>query len=200
MPTARQDKYDLLATVIDAIYDMNKKVIIETVNNGRYDDEPQIPSNKNNRWGPHSLNWARAQSIKIGNIYMKRIPVEKSRELEKKKNWQGIDYSCTYIVRTPKGEAEFTNNDADFKFVWYAALGRYDIENDRDDRFYEKMFKIMKTLYNSVKNPKLKEAAGSGTTPKNDKKSKYEAAIEQLRQLGIPPQQLAKYIQNKQND
>ena len=198
MSKAKQDKYGLLASVIDAIYDMNNKVVVETVNDGRYDDEPKIPSKMSKRWGPHSENWARAQSIKVGNISIKRIPVEKSRA---KLAGKGVlNYSCTYVVRTPDGEAEFTNSDLDFKQVWYAALGRYDIEHDGFDRFYERMFNVMKVMYKNVQNPKLKEAAGKGITTKNDKKSKYEAAIEQLKQLGIQPKNLAKYIQGRQND
>ena len=187
MPKAKQDKYDLLASVIDAIYDENKKVVIETVNDGRYDDEPKIPSKWLELWGAHSMTWARAQSIKVGNISMKRIPVKKS----------GLDYACTYIVRTPEGEAEFTNNDTDFKQVWYAALGRYEAEHKDKRRYYEVMWNVMKTLHTNVKhNPKLEEAAGKGIVRK-DTKSKYEAAIEQLKQMGVQPKRLAAYIEKK---
>ena len=46
------------------------------------------------------------------------------------------------------------------------------------------MFRIMSALYDNVKNPKLKEAAGKGVTRK-DKKTKFEKAQENLVSLGV---------------
>ena len=69
----------MLAEVIGAIYDENQKVTIETVHKGSsYDDEVTIPTDEGllNRWGPHSENWARAQSVKIGQISMRRYDAE----------------------------------------------------------------------------------------------------------------------------
>lgn len=202
MQKTKQDKYDLLVSVIDAIYDENKKVVVETVNNGSYDDEPAIPKagGKTKFLGPYSENASYAQSIKIGKILIQRIPVKKSRAREKKNNGQIFDYSCTYIVRTPNGEAEFLDTDRDFIQVWHAALRKYDISNGTARGANQNMSDIKSFLYRQVKhNPKLAEAAARDIQQK-DTKSKYESAIEKLKEMGIQPRRLAKYIQDKQND
>lgn len=188
MPAAKQDKYDILATAIDAIYDMNKKVIVETLNDGDYSSKPIMPTKagKNRFVGPYSENAWYAQSIKIGRVSVQRIPTKNN--------------GYKYMLRTPNGEAEFTNADKDFAQVWHAALRRYDIDNGMAKGANQNMFDVKEILYKQVKhNKKLADSAAQDLKYK-DKKSKYEAAIEQLKQMGVQPSRLAKYIQDKQND
>ena len=171
MPKAKEDKYDLLADVIEAICDGNNKIAVETLNSGRYSDSPRIPTmaGKIRFMGPYSENVSRAQSIKIGKISIVRIPVEKSRAIEKQKNNQSFDYSCTYIVRLPNGkEAEFLDTDSDFIQVWHAALRRYDIDNNVSKGPNQDISDVIDFLYRKVKhNSKLADAASMGWVPKN---------------------------------
>lgn len=184
-----QDKYDLLASVIDAIYDENKKVLVETTTLDanlakKYAwhvtdrANPQIPTRQGAyKPGAYSKNREHAESIKIGDISVRRMPLKPTPVQDGK---YVADNGWKYIVRTPQGEAEFSQNDKDFLLVWSSALSKYDMR--KDDKFA--MSRIMDVLYKNVKNSKLKEAAGKGIT-KEDKKSKFEKAKENLEALGI---------------
>ena len=106
----KKDKYDVLASVINALYDQNQEVKVETVNldvnkaknYAWYNTDlnnPQIPTKQGSYkiGGPYSPNHTHAQSIKIGKISMRGIP---------------LDNGYKYIVRTPEGEeAEFSARD-----------------------------------------------------------------------------------------
>lgn len=174
---AKMDKYDLLASVIDAIYDENKKVLVETTTldanrakryawNITDRSNPQIPTYQGAyKSGVFSKNHEHAESIKIGNISMRRLSAGNS--------WK-------YIVRTPDGEAEFSQNDDDFLLVWSGALAKYDMRESDTSA----MSRIMDVLYKRLKNEKLKDAAGKGIV-RDNKKTKFEKAKEQLKALGV---------------
>ena len=190
-----KDKYDLLASVIDAIYDENLDVKVETTtldaNKAKRHawhitdkENPQIPTRQGSyKMGAFSKNREYAESIKIGKISMRRIPLKATPTKDGK---YLVDNGWKYIVRTPEGEAEFYQNDDDFLWVWSSALSKSDFEvvNGKKGRPGDMFRKIMSPLYDHVKNPKLKEAAGKGVT-KDTKKSKFEKAKENLESLGI---------------
>lgn len=188
------DKYDLLASVIDALYDENQSVKVETTSldanaarRGSWHvtdkSNPQIPTRMGAyKYGTWSRNHERAESIKIGKILIRRIPLAPS---ETKDGKTLVENGWKYVVRGPQGEAEFSQNDDDFLLVWSGALSKYDLpEIDGKKGRPGDMFRIMSALYDNVKNPKLKEAAGKGVTRK-DKKTKFEKAQENLVSLGV---------------
>ena len=188
MPKVKQDKYDVLASVIDSIYDINKRVVVETIDAGMPGNESAIPTKagKTRLMGSYSENGWYAKSIKIGNVSMKYISVKKGSTQEYK-----------YIVRTPDGEAEFSTKDRDFLCVWHSALRRYDIDNGAAKGANQNMSDVKSYLYEHVRhNKKLANAAGKGITIK-DNKSKYETAIELLKHMGVQPKRLAAYIEKK---
>ena len=186
---AKQDKYDLLASVIDALYDENKKVLVETTtldanSAQRYAwnitdrSNPQIPTYQGSyKSGAFSKNHEHAESIKIGNISMRRIPLKPTPTKDGKYE---VDNGWKYIVRTPDGEAEFSQNDDDFLLVWSGALSKY----DKRESDTSAMSRIMDVLYKRLKNEKLKDAAGKGVV-RDNKKTKFEKAKEQLKALGV---------------
>lgn len=174
----KKDKYDLLASVIGAIYDKNEKVVVDTVSTsdptGREVGLPSRLSSKIYGDMGHSDVWWNARSVKIADISMRKIPLDKG--------------GSQYVLRTQDGEAYFSDTDTDFRGVWYAALNKYDSMD---------MSKIQQVLYKQVKNPKLKEAAGKGTTIV-DKKSVYVNATEKMKSLGVSEHpHLVRYIKDK---
>ena len=195
MPRTVKDKYDLLASVIDAIYDENQEVKVETTTLDANEakrhswhitdkDNPQIPTRQGSyKIGAFSKNHERAESIKIGKISMRRIPLAPTPTKDGK---YLIENGWKYIVRTPEGEAEFSQNDDDFIWVWSVALSKYDFDvvNGKKGRPGDMYRKVMSPLYDHVKNPKLKEAAGKGVT-KYDAKTKFEKAKENMKALGV---------------
>ena len=175
MENAKKDRYELLATVIDALYNKDQEVKVETTDLDankakKYAwnivDTPQIPTRQGSyKTGAWSKNHEHAQSIKIGKISMRRMQGGK------------------YILRTPEGEAEFSQNDKDFVLVWSAALTKSDFNPSTNPRDTDMYHDIMTSLYKHVKEPVLKDAAGKGLT--RDKKSKFDKAKENLKALGI---------------
>ncbi|MBO7642923.1 MAG: hypothetical protein J6S74_02195 [Alphaproteobacteria bacterium] len=209
MPKAKQDKYDVLAAVVDALYDENQIVSVETTNvDAKMAQDnmwgiteinnPQIATVQGKRkYGPYSINREHAQSIKIGKISIRRIGFEPTPTKDGK---YLIDNGWKYIVHMPDGRttAEFGQNDDDFLYVWNAALNKYDLGKGIKP---SDMSKIMSRLYNNIKNPKVKESAGKGVAPKNNK-TKYEKAIALLKEMDIQPKRLLAYIekQSKENN
>lgn len=191
---AKKDKYDLLVSVIDAIYDENQDILVETTtldakraSKGAWfitdKKNPQIPTKRGAlKTGMWSQNHEHAESIKIGKISMRRIPLA---PVPTKDGKYMLDGGYKYIVRTPQGEATFYPSDDDFLHVWSSALRKYDFEvvNGKKGR-YSDMSRLMHNLYTCVKNPKLKAAAGKGIT-KKDAKSKFDKAKENLESLGV---------------
>ena len=195
MANVKKDKYDVLAKVIDALYDENQEVKIETTTLDAKDarrhiwsimdkSNPQIPTKqgdiKNN--GLWSKNHEHAESIKIGKFSLRRIPLKATPTKDGK---YLVDNGWKYIVRTPDGEeAEFGQTDKDFIMVWSAALTKYDFPVVDRKAHSRGMYRLMCTLYENLKNPKLKMAAGKGVT-KKDEKTKFEKAKENLESLGV---------------
>ena len=207
---AKQDKYDLLASVINALYDENQEVKIETTTlnanaakRGTWiieeKDNPQMPTKHGDyKIGAWSKNREHAESIKIGKYSLRRIPLEPTPTKDGK---YAVENGWKYIVRGPEGEAEFSQNDDDFLMVWSGALAKYDLPtlNGKKGRPGD-MFRIMSAIYDNVKNPKVKEAAGKGVT-KKDNKTKFDKAKESLEALGIKAsdEQLKKRLATIQN-
>ena len=182
----KKDKYDVLASVINALYDQNQEVKVETVNldvnkaknYAWYNTDlnnPQIPTKQGSYkiGGPYSPNHTHAQSIKIGKISMRGIP---------------LDNGYKYIVRTPEGEeAEFSARDKYFERVWQAALMKYDmpVVNGEKGRPGDMETYVMSVLrWHLRDNPKLKAAADKGIIHK-DKKSAFEKAKEKAKAFGV---------------
>ena len=191
---AKKDKYDLLASVIDAIYDENQDILVETTtldakraSRGAWfitdKKNPQIPTKRGAlKTGMWSKNREHAESIKIGKISMRRIPLD---PVPTKDGKYMLDRGYEYIVRTPQGEATFYPSDDNFLYVWSSALRKYDFQvvNGKKGRPSD-MSSLMNDLYDYVKNPKLKAAAGKGIT-KKDAKSRFDKAKENLESLGV---------------
>lgn len=194
MANAKKDKYDVLVKVIDALYDENQEVKVETTildaNAARRrtwsitdKSNPQIPTKQGDvKYGFVSKNREHAESIKIGKISLRRIPLKPTPI---KGGKYAIDNGWKYIVRTPDGEeAEFSQNDKDFKLVWSAALTKYDFPVVDGKIRSREMWRFMSALYENLENPKLKTAAGKGVT-KKDGKTKFEKAKENLESIGV---------------
>jgi len=196
MTNVNKDKYDLLVSVINALYDENQEVKVETVNldaNKAKDyawyntdlNNPQIPTRQGSyKTGAYSPNRMHAQSIKIGKISMRRIPLAPTPTKDGKFL---IDNGYKYIVRTPEGdEAEFSGRDQDFERIWEAALAKYDmpVVNGVKGHPGDMDYYVKSVLKKHLKNPKLKEVAGKDTVHK-DKVSAFEKSRQQLKSLGV---------------
>ena len=179
MANVKKDKYDLLVSVIEALGDDNQKAEIETTNldadkakkyawNIVENNNPQIPTKQGSyKTGIASKNREHAQSIKIGKFSMRRMPDGK------------------YILRTPEGDAEFSQNDKDFVSVWSSVLSKADINYDpvRNAHEYDgKITDVLWGLEKQLKDVNLKKAIKRKFI---DKKSKFDKAKENLKSLGI---------------
>ena len=203
MPKTKEEKIQeekLLTFIVNAIYDLNKKMVIKTASDGY---ETKIPSGLIGVFGPDSEMLARVQSIKIGGISIKRVVKP------------GKNNSCEFVVRTQRREAIFTNNDTDFKRIWYAALGRYVAERNDKKHFNKVMTDVMNVIYKilryndnlavavdggktpKITKPKYKAVAMAGDIPQKSTKTKYEEAIKQLKAMGIQPKRFAAYIEKQ---
>ena len=194
MANAKKDKYDILAKVIEALFDDNQEVKVETTtldakharNRAWYitdKNNPQIPTRQGaEKLGVYSKNHEHAESIKIGKISLRRIPLEPTPIQGGK---YVVDNGYKYIVRMPDGEeAQFSQNDKDFRLVWGSALTKYDMPviNGQKGRPGEMYDRVMRVLHWNLKNPKLKLAAGQSATPL-DKRTKLEKARDNLKAL-----------------
>ena len=162
------DKYDVLASLIIALYDEAQTVRVETVEQTREDfcsllpkkDGPQIPTKSGNHLkGPFSWNMWKAESIKVGNISVRHT----------------ID--DTFIIRTLNHEAKFDGSDKDFKKVWQFAKARYDRREISDD--------MAEKFAASLENKKLRYVAASGVKHDKNPKNKLEKIIENMIALGV---------------
>jgi len=173
------DKNTLLALVVEALGDDNLKAEIETTNldankakkyawNVVENNNPQIPTNQGTyKTGIASKNREHAQSVKIGNFSMRKMPDGK------------------YILRTPERDVEFSQNDKDFILVWSAVLSKADINYDpvRNAHEYDrKITDILWGLEKQLKDVNLKKAIKREFI---NKKSKFDKAKENLKSLGI---------------
>lgn len=188
MANVKKDKYDVLAQVIDALYDENSEVKVETVY-GK-DENPAIPTRAGRyiKNGPNSLNRLHARSIKVGKISMRRIPLPPTPT---KNPRFMINNGCKYIVRTPEGEeAEFYQADKDFLLVWGCALSKYDMAGVLHKM---QLDRIKKTFRNYLINPKLREAAEKDIV-KKDGKSEFEKAKEKAKASGVSEEEFDKRL------
>ena len=138
MANKKLDKYDLLVDVIKAIYNDNEDAKIETTNlnanaarRGSWliEDTPQIPTKRGGiKTGTFSQNRLNAESVYIGETLIRRIHLEPV-PLKGKFSEFALDTGHKYVLRSPKGEAEFTQNDEDFILVWGAILSKADIHS-----------------------------------------------------------------------
>lgn len=163
---AKIDKYDILADVVDALRDENQDILVETLGDRRtgtgvwvMEDGPQIPLRSIDRKWAKENNIEHVRSVKIG----KDISMRETGNL-------------SYIVRTPRGEAKFSlRDDHDFTNIWRFVRRAYrDSDRAGDYKIYKKGFV----------NPKLASIAAAPMAEK-DKKSKFNAAKEQLAKMGI---------------
>lgn len=192
------DKYDVLADVVRALRDDTQEVLVETIGakksgNGwtvglGKEGKPQIPTKKDRFFvGGASGNRMFAESIKIGkDISIKRMH-RAPTHIKTDKNEYDVDNGWYYVVRTPKGEAQFESNDDDFLLAWGIALSKYDgtYSYGRHD----------------FQNPMLRDIyGGPGKLKSDDKHAKYDRAIEQIKSLGVEPNMLAEYIANKKQN
>jgi hypothetical protein len=191
----KKDKYDVLADVVAALRDFNKKVVIETLDAqdtgwafASYGDNvPYIPTRraKNTMNGVVSLARMHAKSIKIGrDISIKRIHRKPTLVKTEKQEYE-VDNGSYYLVRTPKGEAKFERTDDDFLTVWNYALSMY----DGTANYME--------FYRNLRNEKVKKIAGGPAVLKNEKANKFNDSIKRLEALGVDPKGLVDYIQSK---
>ena len=195
MANKKLDKYDLLVDVIEAIYNDNEDAKIETTNlnanaAGRgswlIEDTPQIPTKRGGiKTGTFSQNRLNAESVYIGETLIRRVHLEPV-PLKGKFSEFALDTGHKYVLRSPKGEAEFTQNDEDFILVWGAILSKADIHSKPGSSEYNrKILSIMHLLYNHIKNEKLKKAAGQGCTQLDTKTTKFDKAVAKLKKLGV---------------
>lgn len=179
MSSSKKDKYDLLATVIDAVFDENNDVKIETTKldaleakkhfNFKETDarNPQIVTDAGDiRYGTFSNNRMNALSFKVGKISMRLLPDVKK-----------------FIIRTPEGEAEFKTSDIDVELIWNAALHRYDMEKSRAAGYDVEVGK--QALSMALKHQKLRRIAEKPAVFRDTKKTKFDKAKEDLEALGI---------------
>ena len=153
------DKKQILQEVIQALMDNNNQVMVETVA-GTPDRERMGNWRNDNRTStplPQEIgaedNARHAKSIKIGkDITLKKIADD------------------NYIIRTPKGEANFDFfKDEQFNLVWLAALKKYE-HSERSDFMYP--------VRSYMKDDDLRHQAGGAIKP-GDNVSKFEKAKEQ---------------------
>lgn len=198
MANVKKDKYDVLVKVIEALFDDNQKVKVETTtldaNAARRrtwsitdKSNPQIPTKQGEfKNGMFSPNRKHAESIKIGKISLRRIPLE-ATPIEGGK--YAIDNGYKYIVRMPDGEeAEFSQNDKDFLIIWGMALEKYDMPviDGQKGKAGEISNDWRLDLTFGFEHPKLGMAAYNAERRIEDNKiSKFEKAKENLESLGV---------------
>lgn len=184
------DPYDVLAEAMLALRDHNNEVLVQTLDAKKIghrswlylDGKPGIPTYRT-KGVSFSENAMHATSLKIGkNITIKRINRPSTRVKTQKHEYDVLNGSY-YLIRTPQGEAMFDVNEPDMQAVWGYALARY----DRPDSFNYMAFATR------FKNKKVHKAY-AGPAVLENKKSKYDKAIEQLEALGVKPDRLMAYI------
>lgn len=191
----KKDKYDILADAVVALCDFNTKIEIETLDardsgaafSWYGDNVPYIPTRraKNTLNGIVSFARIHAKSIKIGrDISIKRIHRKRTRVKIDEHEYE-VDNGYYYLVRTPKGEAQFGPADEDFLAVWLYALSIHDGIGSHS------------SFRRKLRNEKLKKIAYGPKVLKDEKSNKYTDAIKRLKALGIEPKKLMEYIQKK---
>lgn len=172
----QNDNNAVLADVARALRDINSVVIVDTVR-GDFADDSAVPSAWNKR-----ANNMQAQSIKINkDITMRRV-------------WR--DSHSQYVVRTKSGEAVIQRSGQefdDFLNLWGWAQHRYEHDNE------QMTMPLMSALEKRLKNPELKQIV-TGPGAGRVKKDKYKDATDQLKNLGVKSEMLAKYIADKENN
>lgn len=173
----------ILVEVVRAIFNRNNKIMVETINGVRNLETfgASWAAGRDNTGIPFpdvagkSANASLATSIKIGkDISMKRLQ------------------DGTYVVRTANGEAKFNiNRDDEFKRVWQTVLMNY--EHEKAPWAY----RFGPILQNLPEKSALYKAVFSDAV-QVDKKSKYEQAQENLKNLGVESEaRITQYMQEK---
>ncbi|MBQ2017629.1 MAG: hypothetical protein II208_03855 [Alphaproteobacteria bacterium] len=181
MVQKKQDKYDILADAMRALRDENKNVVIETLeaknigyNSWVFDgDKPFIPVKPGQVSDSKFANVHYAKSLKIGpDVSIKRVHRVPTRVKSGAREYD-VSNGFYYVVRTPLGEAKFDNTDYDFMQVWGFALAKY--LNPKKYRY---------TGY-AFKNKQVHKAYAAPRVDKNENKSKFDLAMENLKNLGV---------------
>lgn len=177
---------DILADILNAMFS-GEKVIVETTGvrffkfYKVFEKDPQILTKEGSKHVglEHSENVLAAKSIKIGrDTVIKR----------KGKN---------FIIRAPRGELLLPNNlNSDIGYIW-VALGSVYQNGEKD------MVRVAGNLTRQLRETELRaicrHVALHGA-PIKARKNKYEAAIEQLKEMGIQPKRLMAYIEKQQKE
>ena len=189
------DKYDILAEVVRALRDDTQEVVVETIgvkqispNAFTRENTPQVPTRKEKYFiGGASSNRMYAESAKIGkDISIKRVR-RAPTPVKGDKGEYLADNGWYYVVRTPKGEAQFDANDADFLTAWNIALQKYD--------------GVYSYGHHTFANKKVDDVyGGPGKVKSSDTRTNFEKASDQLKGLGVEPDILAQYIANKRQN
>ena len=181
---------EILKDVLNALLDKSQDVKIETLWPESGSKNPRIPQ-KNYSKGPISTNHMNADSVTLGS----GTTIRRIRETPTKhpKGYE-IDTGWHWIVRSPHGDAFFTQSDKDLLQLWGAALNKADkLWGKRTEE------EITNILYDNIENQELRNILKEGPT-KTEPKNKYEKALLSLKALGVTPKKLAEYIASKQHD
>ncbi|MDR0726729.1 MAG: hypothetical protein LBF37_01560, partial [Rickettsiales bacterium] len=165
----------ILGDIVKALMNKNKTVRVETIKRniktGVIEDTPQVPGPVTEAAGTYSMNRKFAESITIGSdISIKRI-YNAPTTVKTDKNEYEVDNGFYYMVRTPSGEAKFTNTNNDFSYIWHAALNKYDGFSQRD---------IVNLMWKYLSDPELKRLAGEPVVQKD-----FNKGQDRLKNLGV---------------
>lgn len=162
MAKAKMDKYDILALVIDAIFDFNKKCKVETV---RRDNKVMTPR-----------GFEAPNSFRIGDISVRETNVTLPNGL-------GWYYNKNYVIRTPQGEAVFDNKDHNLAMVWEALVQK----EMKGVAFWDDYVKETKSWFKLLPNTKLRAHAAAAKVigKDNNKSSKFVRSAQKLKALGV---------------
>jgi len=165
MAKAKTDKYDILISVIDAIFDFNKRCKVETLRRNKKVMTPR-----------RGFNFESPDSFRIGDISVRETNVTQPDMFGQ--NY----YHKNYVIRTPQGEAVFDADDNNLRVIWYALAQK----EMKGVALWDDYVKEMKSWFKLLPNTKLRaHAAAAKVIEKDSKESKFKRSAQKLKALGV---------------